>query len=73
MKLPKESSSSDSHHGRKEREIMGKSEKENPKGSDPYKKVEKEASKEKILWTDILKDEHNELDENKGLGRFMKT
>ena len=41
--------------------------------SDPYKKSAKDASKAKILWTDILKDEHNELDENKCLSRFMKT
>ena len=51
---------------------MGESEKENPKGSDPYKKATKEASKGKILWDDILKYEHNEPDENKGLGRVMK-
>ena len=41
LKLPKNSSSRDAYHGMQEREIMGESEKENPKGSDPYKKAAK--------------------------------
>jgi hypothetical protein len=73
LKLPKKSSSKDSYNGRQEREIMGESEKENPKGFDSYRKAATEAPKDKILRADILKDEHNELDENKGLGRIMKT
>lgn len=73
LKLPKKSSSTDSHHGRQEREITGESEKDKLKGYDAYRKPAKETSKDKIPPSDILKDEHNELDESKDLGRIMKT